>query len=72
MYNDTYEEAKKHVLNSDRSRASYYEVITNQKWGSRENYDLCLNCEIGNKKAVNIICDYIEKVRRINKNNLNS
>ena len=68
MYNDTYDEAKKHVLNSDKSRASYYEVITNQKWGNRENYDLCLNCEIGTKKAVNIICDYIEKVRRVNKN----
>lgn len=68
MYNDTYEEAKKHVLNSDKSRANYYEVITNQKWGSRENYDLCLNCEIGTKKAVNVICDYIEKVRRVNRN----
>lgn len=33
MYNDTYDKAKKHVLNSDRSRASYYEFITNQKWG---------------------------------------
>lgn len=68
MYNDTYDEAKIHVLNSDRSRASYYEVITNQKWGNRENYDLCLNCNIGTKKAVNIICDYIEKTRRVNKN----
>ena len=63
MYNDTYDEAKKHVVNSDKSRASYYEVITNQKWGNRENYDLCLNCEIGTEKAVNIICDYIEKTR---------
>ena len=56
------EEAKKHVLNSDKSRAAYYEVITNQKWSSRENYDLCLNCEIGTKKVVNIICNYIEKL----------
>ena len=39
-----------------------YEFITNQKWGNRENYDLCLNCEIGTKTAVHIICDYIEKV----------
>lgn len=29
--------------------------------GNRENYDLCLNCNIGTKKAVSIICDYIEK-----------
>ena len=61
MYNDTYDEAKKHVLNSDKSRASYYEVITNQKWGHKENYDLILNCKIGTQKAVDIICDYIEK-----------
>ena len=63
MYNDTYDEAKKHVLDSDKSRASYYEVITNQKWGNIDNYDLCLNCEIGTEKAVNIICDYIEKYK---------
>ena len=61
MYNDTYKEAKKHVLDSDKSRSSYYEVITNESWENRENYDLCLNCEIGSDKAVDIICDYIEK-----------
>ena len=60
MYNDTYKEAKKHVLNSDKSRASYYEVISNQSWGKKENYDLCINCEIGNDKVVNLICEYIK------------
>lgn len=49
-----------HVLDSDKSRASYYEVISNQAWGNKENYDLCLNCEIGNDKIVKIICEYIE------------
>ncbi len=61
MYNDTYKEAKKHILDSDKSRASYYEVITNQVWGQKENYDLCLNCEIGSEKVVNIICSYIQQ-----------
>lgn len=60
MYNDTYKEAKKHVLDSDKSRASYYEVISNQSWGNKENYDLCLNCEIGNNRIVEIICEYIK------------
>lgn len=60
MYHDTYKEAKKHVLDSDKSRSSYYEVISNQSWGKKENYDLCLNCEMGNDKIVNIICEYIE------------
>lgn len=60
MYNDTYKDAKKHVLDSDKSRSSYYEVISNQSWGNKENYDLCLNCEMGNDKIVKIICEYIE------------
>ena len=61
MYKDSYKDARKHVLDSDRSRASYYEVITNQKWGETTNYDLCLNCEIGSEKIICIICDYIKK-----------
>ena len=60
MYNDTYKDAKKHVLDSDKSRSAYYEVISNQSWGKKENYDLCLNCEIGNDKIVKIICEYTE------------
>lgn len=60
MYNDTYKEAKKHVLDSDKSRASYYEVISNQPWGKKENYDLCLNCEIGNDAIVKVICEYVQ------------
>lgn len=63
MYNDTYKDAKKHVLDSDKSRSSYYEVISNQTWGKKENYDLCLNCEIGNDKIVKVICEYIEDKR---------
>ena len=61
MYNDTYKDAKKHVLNSDKSRSTYYEVISNKKWGDKYNYDLCLNCEIGSEKIVKIICEYIEE-----------
>lgn len=60
MYNDTYKEAKKHVLDSDKSRSSYYEVISNRPWGKKENYDLCLNCEIGNDAIVKVICEYVQ------------
>lgn len=60
MYNDTYKEAKRHVLDSDKSRSSYYEVISNQSWGKKENYDLCINCEIGSEKVIKIICEYIK------------
>ncbi len=48
-----------HVLDSDKSRASYYEVISNQPWGKKENYDLCINCEIGNDRVANVICENI-------------
>lgn len=60
IYKDTYQEAKKHVIESDKSRASYYEVISNQSWGKINNYDLCLNCEIGNETIIKIICNYIK------------
>lgn len=65
MYNDTDKEAKKHVLASDKSRASYYEVISNQIWAKIDNYDLCINCEIGSDKVVNAICQYIENNKKI-------
>ena len=61
MYNDTYKEAQKHVIQYDKSRASYYEIIANKKWGEKENYDICLDCSIGNEKVVNIICDYVKE-----------
>lgn len=60
IYNDTYQEAKKYVVKSDKSRASYYEVVSNLTWGDKANYDLCLNCDIGNEKIVKTICEYIK------------
>lgn len=59
-YKDSAKAAEKNVLKSTKSRAMYYELISNQAWGAKENYDLCLNCEIGNEKIVEIICDYIK------------
>ena len=61
MYNDTHKEAEKHIVKSDKSRASYYEIIANKKWGAKENYDICIDCSIGNEKVVNIICNYIKE-----------
>ncbi|MFR3919551.1 MAG: hypothetical protein ACLTXD_00125 [Clostridia bacterium] len=37
MYKDTHKEAEKHIVQSDKSRASYYEIIANKKWGDKEN-----------------------------------
>lgn len=59
IYKDNEKDAKKYILTSDKSRKSYYEVITNQSWGDKSNYDLCINCEISNDIIVKIIFDYI-------------
>lgn len=59
IYKDNEKDAKKYILASDKSRKSYYEVITNKSWGDKSNYDLCLNCEIGNDTIIKIICDYV-------------
>ncbi len=34
---------------------------TVKKWGDKENYDICLDCSIGNEKVVNIICEYAKE-----------
>lgn len=64
MYNDTYNEAEKHIERSDKSRAAYYEVIANEKWGDKENYDVCIDCSVGSDKIANIICGYIREIRK--------
>ena len=65
IYKDTYKEAKRHVLDSDKSRSSYYEVVANRPWGKKENYDLCINCELGNEKIIDIICNYIGSLQTV-------
>mgnify|MGYP004590345439 FL=1 len=59
-YGDNEKEAKKHIINSDKSRAAYYGVIANKVWGDKNNYDLCIDARIGNENVVKIICNYIK------------
>ncbi len=59
MYGDDYENAKRNIKKSDKSRANYYEVIAGKKWGQKENYNLCIDCSIGNEEVANAICNYI-------------
>lgn len=61
MYGDSKEEAKKNMKKSDKNRASYYNLISGSSFGNTENYDLCINSNIGAEKTAEIICDYIEK-----------
>ena len=59
-YGDTEKDAKKHILQSDKSRSSYYGAISNRTWGDKNNYDLCIDAKIGNENVVKIICDYVK------------
>ncbi len=61
MYGDTKEKAKKNVLKSDKNRASYYEIISGQKWNDPQNYDICLDASLGKEKTAEIICEYVKK-----------
>ena len=31
------------ITQTDKSRSRYYEFLSGQKWGAKENYDLCIN-----------------------------
>jgi cytidylate kinase len=40
------EKARKHILDGENQRASYYNYYTGKKWGSSESYDLCINSSL--------------------------
>ncbi len=61
IYNDDEKSAKKHIINSNKSRANYYGIIANKIWGDKNNYDLCIDSSIGNNSVVKIICAYVKK-----------
>lgn len=63
IYNDSEQDAKKYINKSDQSRKNYYEVISNQTWGDKENYDLCLDCKLGNDTVKEIICNYVKSLK---------
>lgn len=66
IYGDSESEAGKRITSSDKARANYYELVSNRKWGEKENYNLCLDCSVGNDEVVETICNYIEKIKHKN------
>lgn len=57
-------EAKKTIEKIDKSRAAYYKYYTDRNWYDVSNYDLCINTsDIGFEGAVDVIVDYIKRVR---------
>ena len=63
IYQDDYKEAKRRIVASDKARSAYYEVVSNQKWGDKENYNLCLDCSLGSEVIIEIIAKAISNER---------
>lgn len=43
---------KKKIIKIDKERSKYYEFITGNRWGFKENYDLCINTTDQNIKEI--------------------
>lgn len=61
--NLTESQIKKKITEIDRNRAKYYEFFSDQKWGSKENYDLLVNTSNADiKKVAEAIYDYLQDI----------
>ncbi len=49
------EETKQLILKNDRKRKKYYEFITERDWGNPNDYDICINSDMGIDAAVEAI-----------------
>ena len=62
-YQDDRKNAIKNIKKSNKSRSNYYQLVANSPWGLKENYDLCINCNIGNENVEKIIIEYIKNIK---------
>lgn len=51
------------IRREDKSRASYYDFFTQQKWGSARNYNLCLDSSIGIAASVKVLKAFVEEFK---------
>ena len=60
-YGEIEEYIDEFMYQTDKRRRIHYENYTNQKWGSRENYDLMLNSgDLGLDKCVELLCGAVK------------
>lgn len=60
LENLTEKEAKKQIAKIDKERAAYHAYFTDEKWGNRDGYDLCIDTsKIGVDNAVELIEKYV-------------
>ncbi|SFG32417.1 AAA family ATPase [Prevotella sp. KH2C16] len=58
----TEERARRHIVDGESSRSSYYNYYTGKRWGSSESYDLCVNSSVlGIEATGKFIADFIRK-----------
>ena len=54
-------EAGKAIMKKDKERATYYNYFTNEKWGTKEGYDLLIDTsKIGVENAITLIEQYVK------------
>lgn len=60
-YGEIEEYIDEFMYQTDKRRRIHYENYTNQKWGSRENYDLMINSgDLGLEKCVDLLCEAVK------------
>lgn len=62
-YGDLTQKEATHLIHkTDKERAAYYSYYTDEDWGDKKGYDLCIDTsKIGVDKTVDLIIDYISK-----------
>ena len=60
LENISQKEAIKLINKVDKERASYYNFYTNENWGEKDGYDLCIDTsKIGVENTTELIENYI-------------
>lgn len=62
MYGDSREQAGRSIERSDAARKTYYESITDRRWGDSHNYELCMDSSIGVEESAELILNYIHRI----------
>ncbi len=61
IHNVPENKAESVIKKTDKTRANYYSFYSNRKWGSIDNYDLCINTStIPREAAIKMICSIVE------------
>ncbi len=60
LYGDKETVSENKLKAIDKKRADYYKFFTSTKWGSRENYDLLLNTDLG----IDEVATVLERIAR--------